>query len=762
MNVNRCVSRALGLALAAGAALELPAADGAATEARIDALLARMTFAEKVGQLYQTNESEFSKTVAAEGAAAQGLSRAQITSRFLDMIAAGRCGSLIGNRGIGGYNQLQKAAMRGRLGIPLLIGHDMIHGAITDYPIPLALASSWDTNLWHRCAAAVGPETWLSGANWTFAPMLDIARDARWGRIAESFGQDPYLGSLYGYWWTKGLQGDDPSRDFRVAACAKHFAAYGAAEGGRDYNRVEMSDSTLRNVYLAPFRGAVAAGVLTVMSAFHTYNDIPCSLNRFLLTDVLRGELGFGGFVISDWKAVLETRENRHGCCADEAEMSGRAVAAGLDMEMRGGSYVRGLEEAVARGLVDVRTIDESVRRILRVKFALGLFDRPFIDEAAVRRAVDFAANRRLAREAARKSTVLLKNERGVLPLAKGSRLALVGCFGGSTNEMRGCWSQSEDRNVENPTLRDGLAANGFEVRFASCWGLGLDCKVDEAELRAAIADCDVVVGCFGESRRYIGENASRASIDLPGEQNRAAEIIRASGKPFVAVLFNGRPLAVSELAAAADAVVEAWHPGSCGGWGVADVLCGAAEPTARLTADFPRMTGTCPKYYNRTRTGRATPDETDIVPEADPMPLSSLTRYVDCGEKSLFPFGFGLAYTTFAYANECVKTVRGTAADDVRFVFTADVSNTGDRIGTETVQLYIRDRVAEIARPRRELKRFERVTLAPGETRTVRFELAPQDLGYWCVRDWRVEKGGFYAWIAPDSDSGKPLAFAY
>ena len=717
-------------------------------ERRVDALLVRMTLEEKLGQLNQVGGHD-----EAGAPASQDLSKAQMDERFYDQIAKGAYGSLIHCRGIDGYNAAQKAAMSGRLAIPLMIGHDMIHGCITDFPIPLGLSAAWDTNLWRRCAATVGPETWLKGANWTFAPMLDIARDARWGRIAEGPGQDPYLGYLYGYWWTKGLQGDDLAKGYHIAACGKHFVGYGAAEGGRDYNKVEMSDSTLRNVYLEPFRGAIDAGLATVMPAFHTFNDVPCSQNRFLLTNVLREQLGFKGFTISDWEAVWETREGRHGCGADDAEMSGRALGAGMDMEMLGGTYRRGLSEALRRGLIDEKVVDEAVRRILRVKFALGLFDRPLIDEKDLRRHIDFAANRRLAREAAAKSTVLLKNTKDVLPLAKELKIALVGEFGGNTNEMHGCWSMNDDSNLENPTLLDGLVANGRKVAFTKCWGMDMNGRLDAAALKAAIADCDVVVGCFGEAYAMNGENKSRADITLPGEQAQALPIIKASGKPFVAVLFNGRPLAIPELVEACDALVEAWNPGSSGGWGVADVMCGVAEPTGRLTVDFPKMTGECPKYYNRLKTGRSQPDEVDGL---DGTEKEWLTRYIDCSEKSLFPFGFGLAYTTFAYANEKVTVADG------KFIFTADITNTGRRIGTETVQLYLRDTVAQISRPRRELKRFEKVTLKPGETKRVEFVLTPHDLGYYNFIFWEVEKGRFIAWIAPDSDSGKPLKFEY
>lgn len=367
-------------------ALALCAFSASAEIDRVEDILSRMTLDEKLGQLRQVGGRDEAGLVAAKD-----MSKEQLDERFYQMIEKGEYGSLIGCRGVKGYNDAQRAAMKGRLGIPLLIGHDMIHGAITDYPIPLGISAAWDTNLWYRCARAVGPETWLKGANWTFAPMLDIARDARWGRIAEGPGQDPYLAELYGYWRTLGLQGEDMSKDYHLAACAKHYVGYGAAEGGRDYNAVEMSESTLRNVYLPSFRGAIRAGLATVMPAFHTWNDVPCSINRYLLTDVLRGELGFKGFTISDWEAVWEVRKGRHGCAADDSEIAAKAINAGMDMEMLGGTYRRGLKSAVLDGRVPMAVIDEAVRRILRVKCALGLFDHPLIDEDDVRAHIDLS-----------------------------------------------------------------------------------------------------------------------------------------------------------------------------------------------------------------------------------------------------------------------------------------------------------------------------------------------------------------------------------
>ena len=702
-----------------------------------DALLARMTLEEKIGQTVQLGSTGF---------ASDDQSKTALSDELRKIVREGRAGSLIGACGVEKFNAIQRMAVEeSRLGIPLLVGHDIIHGCRTVLPIPLGLSCAWDEELWRRGAEMMAVEALSRGCNWTFNPMLDIARDARWGRIAECAGQDPLVASRYAAAMVRGYQGDDPSDGRHIAACLKHYVSYGACEGGRDYNTVELSDDTLRNVYLPPFRAGVAAGALTVMPAFHALNGVPCSVNRYLLTDILRGEFGFAGYTISDYNAIGECVSG-HAVVAKGADAAAMALNAGMDQDMMSGVYRDHLRTAVEKGLVTTAALDEAVRRILTVKERLGLFKNPCIDADILKR-IDFKAHRALAREAAAKCTVLLKNERGVLPLGKGLRVALLGSLSDDRAEMIGTW-QLWREGYENATVREGLLADGIgSVSFVEAYSV--TGGVDRAAIRTACAAADVVVASFGEScddhAPMNGENCSRADIGLPGEQDEAVREIKASGKPFVAILFTGRPLAVPALKAAADAMVVAWNPGSSGGWGVADVLTGTSEPYGRLTCDFPHRTGECPLYYNRLPTGR-------------PWKKGNYwsTKYIDAPSpgESLFPFGFGLAYTTFAYADEKAE-VKGD-----KVVFSAQVTNTGGRSGHELVQVYVRDLLASVSRPRRELKGYRRVTLAPGETRRVEIAVPTSELGFWHNGKYRLEPGEFAAWIAGDSDSGRELRF--
>ncbi len=723
----------LAACLVAGAAVRgtFAAPQEIDVERRIDALVARMTLEEKIGQLRQTNGGAVGEALS------EDMSAAPLDPAFLADVTAGRYGSLLGRRGAVNYNILQRAAVAGRLGIPLLIGHDMIHSSRTCYPIPLALACAFDEDLWTRIGAAIAVESLTVGCNWTFTPMIDVARDARWGRIAESAGSDPLVTSRFGVALVKGLQGDDLADGRHIAACAKHYVAYGAPLGGRDYNAVELSDATLRDVYLPPFRAAVAAGVATVMPAFHSYNDVPCTMNAYLLRDILRGEMGFRGLTISDWGAVDELVA--HGVATPGADAAAKALNGGIDMEMVTTHFADGLAEAVAKGTVREAAIDAAVRNVLRVKFRLGLFDHPTIDAAALEATIDFAAHRALAREAAAKSCVLLKND-GVLPLAA-PRVALVGDIATNSRQMQGTWSTFDFSNTTNDTLLAGLVADGVDVAYTEAYTL--TGRVDRVALARACDAADVVVACFGDYLEKTGENNASARIELPGEQLAVIDAVKATGRPLVAVVFGGRPLALPELAEKADAIVMAWNPGGAGGWGVADVLTGAAEPYGRLTTDFPHATGECPKFYSRTTTGRPhVPGE------------RWTTRYNDVPFKSVYPFGHGLAYTTFRYANEAV------AVEGAMVVFSVDVTNAGKRKGSELVQVYTHDVVAQTVRPRRELKGFRRVELAPGETRRVEIRVPAATLGYTVDKVYRVEPGRFEAWIAPDSDSGKTLTF--
>ena len=726
-------------ALALAAALAAPAALSGAqdVENRVEEVLSRLSLEQKLGQIWQCNGN---KGVVA---ASEDKSGEVLSPEFVQKAREGRFGSLIGKRGVENYNILQRAAMEG-VGVPLLIGHDMIHSARTTYPIPLALSCAWDEDLWRKVAGAIAVESLAEGCNWTFTPMLDVALDARWGRIAEGGGCEPLLTSRMGVAMIKGFQGEDMADGLHIAACAKHYVAYGAGQGGRDYNAVEMSDSTLRNVYLPPFRAAVEAGVATVMPAFHTFNGVPCSMSAYLLRDILRGEFGFDGMTISDYNAVKEMIA--HGVAADGMDAAVKSISAGMDMEMVSDYFTTTLAAALEKGLVSQDIIDNAVRNILRVKLRLGLFEHPTIDADAVAKAIDPAANRALARECAVKSTVLLKNS-GVLPLKAGLKVAVVGDVATNDWQMLGTWSTRDLSNFENGNLLAGLRADGVEASYTEAYTL--TGRVDTAALEGAAASADVVVAAFGDYWEMSGEGNSSAKIELRGAQVEVARAIKASGKPFVAVIFGGRPMAFPELAELADAIVVAWNPGGCGGWGVADVMTGVSEPWGRLTTDMPYASGACPVYYSRTVTGRKT-----RFSKEHPYGVPYSSRYNDAKYTALYPFGFGLAYTTFAYANE-----RARLEDDT-VVFSADVTNTGKRRGGELVQVYVHDNVAQIARPRRELKGFERVELEPGETKRVEIRVPVASLGYFVDGAYVIEPGTFKAWIAPDSDSGREIGF--
>lgn len=688
----------------------------------VEALLKAMTLEEKVGQLTQRLSGPL------QGLEATDASGVTPTDRQLEDIRRGNVGSLLGSCGIQNFNRLQKAAMESRLKIPLMVGHDMIHGCITVAPISFGLSATWDEDVWYRMGLLIARETPLRGCNWTFAPMLDIARDARWGRIAESAGQDPYLASRYAAAMVKGIQSEPPAGCMRVAACLKHFVGYGAAVGGRDYDEVEISDQTLHEVYLPPFRAGVEAGALTVMPGFHTYNRVPCSVNRYLLTDVLRGELGFRGFCISDHGAVFECGPSGHDVWQAVAEGAAQGVHAGMDQEMTRNDeacYPQGLAQAVRSGRVSMAEVDEAVRRVLNVKKALGLFERPYIDAVACSNAVDFDAHLDFCREAAAKSAVLLKNAGGVLPLKPGLKIALLGDLGDNEPEMRGCWASFYELR-RKASLLEGLVADGCDVSYTRAYTL--TGAVDRVAIAQAAAKADLVIACFGEYYLQNGENRSFSDISLRGGQLEALAAIKATGRPLVAVLISGRPMAIGPLLEQADAVLEGWSPGSSGGWGIADVLTGRAEPYGRLTADFPRTSGQCPLYYNRLSTGRP----------YDGGRTFWRTHYEDVKFEPLLPFGFGLTYTEFRYANPSVRR-EGDA-----YVFETDVANVGRRQGSEVVQVYVRRRHLAAAVPLRELKGYERQNLRPGET--VRVKIA--------VPVAAVGASAFDYFIAPNSQA--------
>ena len=695
---------------------------------RIDDLLARMTLDEKVGQLVQY--SDFTEDRAAA-------------------IRAGRIGSLLNVTGAAATNRVQRLAVEeSRLGIPLLFGLDVIHGYRTIFPIPLATASSWDPELVTTIEAMAAREARASGVHWTFAPMIDVARDPRWGRIAEGAGEDPHLGAVMAAARVRGFQGDDVAAPDRLLACLKHYVAYGAAVGGRDYNSVDMSERSLREIYLPPYRAGVDAGAASVMSAFNLLNGVPTTANTFTINGILRGELGFDGLLVSDWNSVGELVV--HGYAADAREAARLAFNATIDMDMMSEVYAGQLAGLVRTNVIPEASLDAAVRRVLRVKFALGLFEHPYVDparEPAVLLREDHVA---AARDAARKSMVLLKNEGALLPLAKDVRsLALIGPLADNRDDLLGAW-HALGRSQDVVTVLAGIrrrAGPNTTVSFApgaTVTGLERDGFARAVELARK---ADVAIVAVGEREFETGEAASRASLDLPGVQHALIEAVRATGTPVVVVVMSGRPLALPWLADHVPAILQAWHPGVQGGNAVADVLWGDFNPSGKLAISFPRSVGQVPVYYAHDATGRP------------PTAERFTSKYLDLPNTPLYPFGHGLSYTTFAYGN--LELSADTIGPRGTVTVSATVTNTGTVAGAEVVQLYLRDLVASVVRPVRELKGFTKVSLQPGERRTVRFTLGPRDLGFYNQdMEWVVEPGVFHVWIGWNSDEGLESSF--
>jgi beta-glucosidase len=736
-------------------------------EGKIDALVARMTLEEKLGQLQQLGGDT-------GGRAEPGL---------LELARRGVLGSTLGVRGARNTNELQRAAVEGsRLKIPLIFGFDVIHGYRTIFPIPLGEAASWDPTVAERAAYVAATEARAAGVHWTFAPMVDVARDARWGRIAEGAGEDTYLGSAMARARVHGFQGSDYSAPDRVVACAKHFVAYGAAEAGRDYNTTDMSEQRLREVYLPPFKAAVDAGVGTLMSAFNDLNGVPASGNHFTLTKILRGEWSFDGFVVSDYTSVQEMIA--HGYAADGADAARLGLTTGVDMEMVSRLYNQNGAELLRQGKIRMADIDEAVRRILRVKFRAGLFERPFTEESREASVTLSAENLRAAREVAARSLVLLKNERETLPFSKEVRsIAVVGPLADDPRATLGSWS-GDGRPQDTVTLLAGIKAKvspRTRVLYAkgiSIEGRGVTGNYDDvpqvannaggtnvasaadteaarlattpttanafAEAVRAAKDADAVVVAVGETAEMSGEAASRSSLDLPGRQLELIQAIQQTGKPYVVVLMNGHPLSINWVAENSPAILETWFAGTQGGNAVADVLFGDVNPGGKLPVTFPRSVGQEPLYYNHTSTGRP----------PDPNNKYS-SKYLDVPVTPLFPFGYGLSYTTFRLSNLRPSATRIPATASLNV--SVDVENTGRREGDEVVQLYIRDVAASRVRPVKELKGFRRVTLQPGERRSLRFTLTPAELGFY-NQDMRfvVEPGAFR--VMAGTSSADPL----
>ncbi len=693
-------------------------------EARVGRLLSRMTLEEKLGQLNQL--SGFSDETG-------------------KLIKAGKVGSLLNLRGAEIINTVQRIAVEeSRLRIPLLIGNDVIHGYRTTFPIPLGETASWEPELMERTAKAAAREAAAAGTRWTFAPMVDIARDPRWGRIAEGAGEDPYLGCRAARARVRGFQhGGLESRD-AVAACAKHYVAYGAAEGGRDYNTVDLSLNTLRNVFLPPFQSAVSAGVATFMSAFNDLNGVPASANRFTLTQILRKEWKFKGFVVSDWNSIGELVN--HGLAAGPEEAARLGFLAGVDMDMISELYPRHLGKAVRNGTVPLKAINEAVRKILRIKFRLGLFDRPYADLEREKSVLACPEHMALAREATRRSLVLLKNDGGVLPLPKDiRRLAVVGPLADNREDLLGTWN-CQGRPEEVVTVLEGIrAAVSPETQVLYSKGCEIEGgeKENFAEPYGIAVRADAAVLVLGESQLMSGEGGCRTDIGLPGHQEELLKMFHASGVPTVLVLMSGRPLAIPWPAANIPAIIAAWHPGTQGGNAVADVLFGDYNPSGRLPVSFPRSAGQIPVYYAQKNTGRPPLDDNRTT-----------SKYLDSPNTPLYPFGFGLSYTTFSYDRLKINPARLGKRGQVRI--SVQVTNSGKTAGEEVVQLYIRDVAASQTRPVKELKGFQKIVLAPGELKEVVFTIPRHELGFLDEKGRLVvEPGEFRVWVGPNSAQG-------
>ena len=693
-------------------------------------LMKKMTLTEKIGQLSQYVGGEL-LTGPKSGAVSDSL------------FVRGMVGSILNVGGVDNLRKLQQKNMESsRLKIPILFAFDVIHGYKTIFPTPLAESCSWDLALMYETAKAAAIEASASGIHWTFAPMVDVARDPRWGRIVEGAGEDTYLGCkiaearVRGFQWNLGK----PNALF---ACAKHFVAYGAPQAGRDYAPVDLSLSTLAEVYLPPFKACIDAGVHTFMSAFNSINGVPATSNRWLLTDLLRKEWKFKGFVVSDWNAVQELKA--HGVAETDEDAAMAAFNAGVDMNMTDGLYNRCLEKLVRENCIDMNEIDASVERILRAKYALGLFEDPyrFLDNQRESREVLSASAMALARKAAASSMVLLKNANALLPLSKQTkRIALVGPLANNRAEVMGSWkARGEDKDVV--TVLEGIKnklGSGTEVNYVQgCDFLDPSTSEFSAALEAA-KQSDVVIAVVGEKALMSGESRSRAVLRLPGKQEALLDTLRKAGKPLVVVLMNGRPLCLESVDKQADAMLEAWFPGTQCGNAVADVLFGDIVPAAKLTASFPLTEGQIPNNYNYKRSGR--PGD---------MPYSSTVRHIDVPNRNLYPFGYGLSYTTFSYGEmQCP-----TAFDDKGFLpVSVDVTNTGNYDGEEIVQLYVADKVASMVRPIKELKGFQKVFIPKGQTKRVEFKLNVKDLGFWnSLMQYVVEPGTFEIMVGTNSE---------
>jgi len=705
---------------------------------KVDSVMRLMTIDEKIGQMVlYTSDWDVTGPSLKKG--------------YMDEIRKGNCGNIFNAHTAAYTRKLQKIAVEeSRLKIPLLFGYDVIHGHKTIFPISLGESASWDLAAIEKSARISATEAAASGINWTFAPMCDISVEPRWGRVSEGAGEDPYLGSKIAAARVHGFQGNDLSDTLTILACVKHFAAYGAPLAGRDYNTVDMSQRVFLDTYLPPYKAAIDAGAMSVMSSFNEYDGIPATGNRYLLTDILRKQLGFKGFVVTDYNSINEMVN--HGVVGNEKDAGILAAKAGVDMDMQGGIYSKHLKKALEDGLIPMKVINDAVNRILHVKFMLGLFNDPYryCNEAREKREVYSPAHLEASFDVAKKSMVLLKNANHVLPLKKGEKIAVIGELANSTRDLLGSWKAAGDWNFMKSILDEIKTYNGeANVVYAEgCKKMDEDRSGFPAALAAA-RKADKIVMVIGESCEWCGEAASRTNINVPGVQTELLEKLKTLNKPIVVVLMNGRPLVLTKENELADAMLEAWFPGTMGGKAVTNVLFGEYNPSGKLTMTFPRALGQVPIFYYEKNTGRPTYLGNDKYK----------SKYIDCPNDPLFPFGYGLSYTTFAYSDIKLSTTELTEEGELKA--SVNVTNTGNMAGEEVVQCYVRDLVGSVTRPVKELKGFEKIALKVGESKVVTFTIKPAMLAFHRAdMTYGTEPGDFKLFIGGNSRDVKETKF--
>lgn len=714
-------------------------------ENKVETLLHKMTLEEKLGQMNQLSPWDFED--------------------LAKRVRKGEVGSILNVVNPEEVNKIQKIAVEeSRLGIPLIVSRDVIHGYKTIFPIPLGQAATFNPEIVKEGARVAAIEASADGIRWTFAPMIDVARDPRWGRIAESCGEDPYLNAVMGTAMIKGYQGDSLNDPTAIAACAKHFVAYGAAEGGRDYNSTFIPERVLRNVYLPPFKAAADAGCATFMTSFNDNDGVPSTANSFVLKDVLRKEWKYDGMVVTDWASALEMVN--HGFCTDGKDAAEKSVNAGVDMEMVSETFIQNLKQSIAENKVSMETIDNAVRNILRLKFRLGLFDNPYV---VTPQTVKYAEKHlQTAKTAAEQSVILLKNENQTLPFTdKIKTLAVIGPMADAPYEQMGTWVfDGEKEHTQTPlTAIKEMYGDRVKVLFEK----GLDYSRDKntagiARAVNAARQADAVVVFVGEESILSGEAHSLANLNLQGAQSQLIKELAATGKPVVTVVMAGRQLVIADEVKVSDAMLYSFHPGTMGGPAIADILFGKVNPSGKTPVTFPRMSGQVPIYYAQHKTGRpANPTEMliDEIPvEAGQTSVGCRSFYLDAGNSPLFPFGYGLSYTTFEYSNLSLASDKLTAQDTLSISFT--LKNTGKYDGTEVVQLYVQDKVGSVTRPVKELKRFQRVTLKAGESTQLSLSLPVSELAFWGYdMNYTVEPGAFTLWVGTNSAEGLTKDFS-